>query len=91
LEGQIFVATNSLRLWAKAREVAMHRRALEFVVKWGRNCLREASTCRECDHSVQLFDEFCPHCGAGHPSRIRMPTVIVLAMPILLVLVYACI
>jgi len=66
-------------------------RVRELVVNWGRNCWHEATTCRECDHAVRLFDDTCPHCGAGPPGRVRMTTVAILLLPIWLLLVYACI
>ena len=69
----------------------MRRRVQEFIVNWVRTCWQEATSCRECENPVRLLDEICPHCGAAHPSRIRTTAVVVLALPILLVLVYACI
>jgi hypothetical protein len=67
----------------------MRRRVQKLIVNWGRKCWHEATTCRECDHPVQLLDDVCASCGAAHPGRIRMTTVAVLSLPILLVLAYA--
>lgn len=67
----------------------MGRDNQDFLVHWARACWQEATTCRECDHPIQLLDDICPSCGAGHPGRIRMTTVAVLALPILLALAYA--
>ena len=63
----------------------------DFLVNWAQSCWQEATSCRECEHPVQLLDEVCPCCGAAHPSRIRMAAVVVVSLPILLLLAYACI
>jgi hypothetical protein len=65
-------------------------RAEKLVVTWGRTCWHEATTCRECNHVVRLLDDTCPHCGAGHPARVRISAVAILLLPIWLLLAYAC-
>jgi hypothetical protein len=68
----------------------MHRRVLKLIVDWGRSCWREATTCRACDHRIKLLDDTCASCGTAHPGRVPIGAVVVLSLPILLILAYAC-
>ena len=48
------------------------------VVEAFRKRLHDAVRCSQCREEVELFEEVCPHCGAGSPVRVGRPVSLIL-------------
>jgi hypothetical protein len=55
-----------------------------LALQWVRNRVREWRHCRDCGDRVSVWNDCCPHCGSGTPTKISVSSSIVMGISFVL-------